>query len=328
MTKKLWTGMIVSDLSRDGTAPEWILLFRAGRNELEGRGPYVVDEESFRLVAAEFARRGNDLVFDYEHQTLNGEQAPAAGWIKELSWDQGQGILARVEWTDKGAAYVASREYRYVSPVFYVRTTDNRLIGLHSAALTNTPRHNHLDPILAKLQPMEEGMDFLKKMAAQLGLPETATEDEVLATVSRLLSASNDVPEPVTAALGVSVRDVSTVVASIHALRQSTKGMVSREEFDALHARLAARDVEEVVAKAMAAGKITPDQKEWAAQYALADLAGFRTFVAKAPVVLPVGTLPTGPDGNDKTALNDVTMRIASMMGVTTDDLQKYGGTA
>lgn len=327
MKRKLWTGMTVSDLGAAGTAPEWVILFRAGQNELEGHGPYLVDEESFRLVSAEFARRGNDLVFDYEHQTLNGVQAPAAGWIKELSWDQAKGILARVEWTEKGAAYVASREYRYFSPVFYVRKSDNRLIGLHSAALTNDPRHNHLEPILAKLQPMEGSMDFLKKLAAKLGLPETATEDEVMAAVAKLLDASGDVPEAVAAALGVTAKDASTVVASIHALRQSTKGMVSREDFDALTAKLAKRDAEEVVAKAMAAGKITPDQKEWAAQYAASDLAGFQTFVAKAPVVLPVGKLPEGQRGDDKAALSDVTMQIASMMGVTQDDLKKYGGT-
>lgn len=170
-------------------------------------------------------------------------------------------------------------------------------------------------------------MDFLKKLAAKLGLPETATEDEVMAAVAKLLDASGDVPEAVAAALGVTAKDASTVVASIHALRQSTKGMVSRVDFDALTAKLAKRDAEEVVAKALADGKITPDQKEWAAQYAASDLAGFQTFVAKAPVVLPVGKLPEGPRGDDKTALSDVTMQIASMMGVTQDDLKKYGGT-
>lgn len=329
MKRKLRTSATVIELcaGRDNkpAAPELVLLFRAGTNELEGKDPYLVDEESFRLVAAEFARRGNDLVFDYEHQTLNGVQAPAAGWIKELSWDQTKGILARVEWTEKGAAYVASREYRYFSPVFYVRKSDNRLIGLHSAALTNDPRHNHLDPILAKLQPMEGSMDFLKKMAVRLGLPETATEDEVMAAAKQR-DASGEVPDEVAAALGLSAKDTSTVVASIHALRQSTKGVVSREEFDALQARLVDRDVTDVVAKAMTEGKITPDQKDWAVQYAKSDIAGFKLFVAKAPVVVPTGKLPDGREAEDTAQANAVTTQIASMMGLSKDDLKTYGG--
>jgi len=330
MKYKLWTEsaaiMIVAAAGESVSAPEWILLFRAGKNELEGHGSYLVDAESFALVAGEFARRGNDLVFDYEHQTLKGVEAPAAGWIKELAWDQDQGILARMEWTAKGAAYVASREYRYFSPVFYVRKSDNRLVGLHSAALTNDPKHNHLDPILAKLQPMEGSMDFLKKLAAKLGLPETATEDEVMAALAKLMDASGDVPEAVAAALGVSAKDTSTVVASIHALRQSTKGVVSREEFEALQAKLLDRDVTDVVAKAMTDGKITPDQKDWAVQYAKSDIAGFKMFVAKAPVVVPTGKLPDGQEAEDKVQANAVTTQIASMMGLSNDDLKTYGG--
>jgi phage I-like protein len=330
MKRKLRTSATVIELyaSQDNkpAAPEHVLLFREGFNELEGKDPYLVDEESFRLVAAEFARRGNDLVFDYEHQTLEGVQAPAAGWVKELSWDPAAGIIARVEWTERGAAYVVAREYRYFSPVFYVRKSDNKLVGLHSVALTNDPRHNHLDPILAKLQPMEGSMDFLKKLAAKLGLPETATEDEVMAAVAKLQGASGDVPDAVAAALGLSAKDTSTVVASIHALRQSTKGVVSREEFEALQAKLVERDVTDVVAKAMTDGKITPDQKDWAVQYAKSDISGFKMFVAKAPVVVPTGKLPDGQEHEDKVQANAVTTQIASMMGLSNDDLKTYGG--
>lgn len=330
MKHKLWTGsaaiMIVAAAGESASAPEWILLFRAGKNELEGHGSYLVDAESFALVAGEFARRGNDLVFDYEHQTLKGVEAPAAGWIKELAWDQDKGILARMEWTTKGAAYVAAKEYRYFSPVFYVRKSDNRLVGLHSAALTNDPKHNRLDPILAKLKPMEGSMDFLQKLAAKLGLSGAATEDEVMAAVAKLSDTAGEVPEAVAAALGVTAKDASTVVASIHALRQGTKGVVSREEFDSLQAKLLERDVTEVVAKALADGKITPDQKEWAAGYAKADLSGFKTFVAKAPVVLPMAKLPDGQSTDDKITMDAVTTQVASMMGLTQDDLKKYGG--
>ena len=47
------------------------------------KGEFDVDEESLRLMKAEIARHGVDVVVDYEHQTLDGVQAPAAGWVKD-----------------------------------------------------------------------------------------------------------------------------------------------------------------------------------------------------------------------------------------------------
>ena len=175
----------------------WVLLFPVGQNELEGEGSYLVDEESFALVQAEFARRGLDLVIDYEHQTLGDGPAPAAGWVRELVFDPAAGILARVEWTDRATGHLSAREYRYFSPVFWVDKKTGRLCGLHSVALTNTPKHNRQLPLVAKHQPVEGCMDILKKLAALLGLPEDATEEAVLAAVGGLAEGAGSVPEAV-----------------------------------------------------------------------------------------------------------------------------------
>lgn len=72
------------------------------------KGEFDVDEESLRLMKAEIARHGVDVVVDYEHQTLDGVQAPAAGWVKDLSIQDGH-IVAKVEWTDRAAAYLKNR---------------------------------------------------------------------------------------------------------------------------------------------------------------------------------------------------------------------------
>ena len=101
-----------------------------------------MDEESLRLMKAEIARHGVDVVVDYEHQTLDGVQAPAAGWVKELSIQDGH-IVAKVEWTDRAAEYLKNREYRYLSPVITVRKLDGKATGLHSLASTNTPADRH-----------------------------------------------------------------------------------------------------------------------------------------------------------------------------------------
>ena len=85
-----------------GGAPEVISVLPLGHVK-SAKGEFDVDGESFSAMKAQIAQRGVDLVVDYEHQTLTGEQAPAAGWVKELFLDDGQ-IKARVEWTDRAKA--------------------------------------------------------------------------------------------------------------------------------------------------------------------------------------------------------------------------------
>jgi len=52
------------------------------------------------------------MVIDYEHQTLKDIQAPAAGWIKQLTWKGEAGLWAVVDWTQQAACYLANKEYR------------------------------------------------------------------------------------------------------------------------------------------------------------------------------------------------------------------------
>ncbi|MFH1984129.1 MAG: phage protease [Pseudomonadota bacterium] len=347
---------------KDGKAPEWIQLYAPGMVSIDGEGHILVDRQSFDQLAAYIAKRGIDIVFDYEHQTLKDIKAPAAGWIRELKWDDAAGITCRVDWTAEAAGYIERGEYRYFSPVTFRSNTDGRIVGVHSVALTNAPKTNHLRPILAKLgsdiNKEEDTMNLLQKLIAKLKLAATATEDDVMAAVAKLttpleavaakLALATDATETqvieaierlrlvdktgmpvvakeVTEALGLTATEgISTVVASIHALRQGAKGMVSRDEFAAVVAKLADRDASDAVTAAMKAGKITPDQKPWATDYATRDLPGFTTFVAKAPVVITPGKLP------DSTleapgAVSDATMTVAKFFGNTKEDLEKYG---
>ncbi|MDA3835514.1 MAG: hypothetical protein PF495_19250, partial [Spirochaetales bacterium] len=138
--------------AKDGKAPEWVLLFKEGWGKLDGEeGKFLVDRQAYDALSKAVAGRGNDIVFDYEHQTVQNTKAPASGWIKELRYDDGVGIMARVDWTEEAIEYITKNEYRYFSPVFFVRKSDSRVIDLHSVALTNVPKTNHLTPLLAKL---------------------------------------------------------------------------------------------------------------------------------------------------------------------------------
>ena len=69
-------------------APETIFVLPIG-HVVSSKGEFDVDEESYKAMKAQIAKRGVDLVVDYEHQTLKGCEAPAAGWVKELKLEDG-----------------------------------------------------------------------------------------------------------------------------------------------------------------------------------------------------------------------------------------------
>ena len=160
-------------------APETIFVLPIG-HVVSSKGEFDVDDESYKAMKAQIAKRGVDLVVDYEHQTLKGCEAPAAGWVKELKLEDGQ-IKAVVEWTPRGARYLENKEYRYLSPVVNVRKADNKAVGLHSLALTNTPAIEGMNPIVNSdnFEGGQHSMD-IKKLAELLGLSEDATEEQVV----------------------------------------------------------------------------------------------------------------------------------------------------
>ena len=330
--KKAYVSIAGLGIDKDGELPEWYLIFAAGQVELEGEGLSLVDAAAAKQTMKNISRRGIDIVVDYEHQSIGNDKAPAAGWVKEWKWVEDRGLMARIEWTTEAAGYLKSEEYRYFSPVFYTEQKNHRLVAVHSIALTNTPKTNHLKPLLAKLgdgqHEEEENMDFLKKMALALGLDETATEAEVVASAEGLVAqhaAKVDViPEAVITALGIEETDVSAVVASINVLKQQTMTGVSQEEFEALQKKIAKRDAVEAVSSAMAEGKISAGQQPWAEEYAERDPKGFAVFAAKAPVVVPMTSLPKGQTKTDS-EVSAKALAVGKMMGVTEDELKKYG---
>lgn len=328
---------LIAKIDRNDKAPEWMLLFAAGWGELADGVKFLVDQEAFKLVKSAIEARGNEVVFDYEHQTLKDMPAPAAGWIKELAWQEGVGIKARVEWTEAAAQFIAKGEYRYFSPVFYVRKSDQRVCGLHSSALTNTPKTNHLTPILAKLEAgldnnKEKSMDR-EQLIAALGLKDDATDVDILAAIAKQAGVAvpkaeekEVVSKAVITALGLDgTANESTVVASINVLKQEKATGVSIEDFNAMKEKMAVRDATDAVDKAIAKGKVTPDQKDWAFDYAQKDPEGFAVYVTKAPQVVPVDDLPGGSGGGGDKSLDEATLAVAKQMDVDPGDLEKDG---
>lgn len=307
-------------LAADG-APQWIQVLPAGLVRSQ-KGEFLVDQAAAQEILKWWSGRKNDLVIDYEHQTLSGQEAPAAGWIKELVWRGQEGLWARVEWTPRARQYIANREYRYLSPVVLVRRSDGRAVALHSAALTNTPAVDGMVPIVNKEEV--ESMGVLVEIRAALGLPEGTPDERVLAEVKALSgrAAHREVLElldlPESAGL-------SEVKGKILALKNPS-GYVRVEEFNALREEIARRDRDELVKRALEEGKVSPAQKAWAEEYALKDPAGFRAFLEHAPRVVPVGD-SAGASGDPRgSRADEVQLYVNKLLGVSEEDFKKYGG--
>ena len=144
--------MTSNAVSQDQTPvlPEWIRVLPRGAVELsDHREPFMVDKASLLSMAADFRSRGVDLVIDYEHQSLQGERAPAAGWIKDLE-ARDDGLWARVDWTQQARDYLEKKEYRYFSPVLRLDPATRRPLALLHVGLTNVPAIKHLPPLVAR----------------------------------------------------------------------------------------------------------------------------------------------------------------------------------
>lgn len=320
-------------------APEVISVLPLG-HVVSSKGAFNVDEESFAAMTAQIAQRGVDLVVDYEHQTLKGVEAPAAGWVKELKLEDGQ-IKAVVEWTDRAAQYLENKEYRYLSPVISVRKSDNKATGLHSMALTNTPAIENMTPIVNS-ETYEGGTrnmeELIKTLAELLGLGEEATEEQITEALKTCLAenkslkeggqqlpaennvvANKAVCELLDLKAGAPTEDVTAAIMELKG------GGSLAEEVKSLKAKIADRDAEEAVALALKSGKITPAQKDWAKGYALDNLQGFASFVEKAPQAVPMGELELGDVKSLKDDITDPAVLLAcKLAGVSAEDVAKY----
>jgi phage I-like protein len=138
----------------DGTVNEFQLL-PFGEILIEDDDPVTLDEAGIAAIIDKFLRRGNDIVIDYEHQTMLNVQAPAAGWIKNLVNKGKDGLWVVVEWTARAVEYMKNHEYRYFSPVMKYEESSRRVISVENVALTNYPRINNLRPIIAKMSREE-----------------------------------------------------------------------------------------------------------------------------------------------------------------------------
>lgn len=191
----------LSAISKEKTSR--IQLFPAGWfGAPNGKGPrWFMDAALAQALIDAANLRVNHYEFDYEHQSLNAPRAsgpvPAAGWFKSLSWVEGVGLFADVQWTERAASLIQADEYRYVSPTFsydekgYVRELIN-------AALTNTPVLDGMQRVAASMPsllfydngepPMNENLRLA--LCAIFGLGNSADESAIQVAAEKLRTSA------------------------------------------------------------------------------------------------------------------------------------------
>lgn len=205
------------DIPHDGdrAVPEWVHLLPAGDLIRTGddRGPYRI-EDAAAVIAASFAQ-ADRLPIDENHATdlaaPRGEPAPARGWIVAME-ARADGVWGKVEWTGSGAALLADRAYRGISPVILHDKTTKVIRAILRASLVNRP---NLRGLTALNQEEPQTMAFMDKLIAKMGLKAGATEDEILAALPgtetpALQSALTEIGT----ALGVEGGEAAAIVAA------------------------------------------------------------------------------------------------------------------
>ncbi len=299
-------------------------------------GSFKVTDESFELIEQNFRKRSIDLVVDYEHQTLQDIQAPAAGWIKSLKKGE-DAILAEVEWTYKASQYLKNKEYKYLSPVIQVRKQDGVVIDLHSVALTNTPAINGMYPLVLKnINEEENTMEFLKEIAEKLGvkISEEMPDEEIAKAIFDAIPAPTTEPAEGEVVANKTILDllelksdakVEDVTSKIMSLKADNAEDGWKTKYEELENRMNKKEADELVLKALKEGKISKAQKEWAEEYALKDKKSFEKFLEKAPQVVPMGEIQVANSGKKVDLDDETTLEICKSMGVSKADIEKYG---
>lgn len=294
----LVAGEIATAAAGDGpSAPDWIRVTPRGSAATRDGRSYSFDPEA---LVARFSADAVDVAVDTDHglalRAVRGERVDAVGYAAELQ-ARPDGTYARVTWNDGGRAVLAARTHRYVSPTFHHDET-GRATWLHSISLVAAPALS-MPALLHALGHTPEPR--MKRIAAALGLPETADEAACLAAIGAPHT------QPIAKALGLP--DGSTLAACLAAIGTLKEGAGAGELVTQLQAQLSAttgrlaavekaardKEVTELLEGALKERRIVPAQREHLAALCVTE-AGLASVRAMLGATVP-GLQPSGLDG-------------------------------
>ncbi|MGH1460994.1 MAG: phage protease [Neptuniibacter sp.] len=338
------------DIEADG----WCQLLPAGYfKAVDGRphdvpdGQWFINEGIAERLISDAKNRVNNLLIDYEHQTLNadsnGQPAPAAGWIIDIEWREGSGLWIKPKWTARAKEYIQNDEYRYLSAVFPYNTETGEPLSLHSAGLVNRAGIDGMASVeaLSTLlnQPQQENpamnelmQKLLAKLGIELGEGDQLTESQATAALSAMDTLQAQAKKS---------GDLETQVAALSAKGDEvdlTK-WVPAQTYNALAGQMAAlktesdeSTVDQLIATAQQEGKILAAEEDYynklGKQHGVAALTA--ALDNRAPIAALTNQQTTGKKPEEtKTgiaALSAQELEVCQNAGISPEDYLKNKG--
>ncbi|MEL1214063.1 phage protease [Aeromonas caviae] len=298
---------------------------------------------------------GQDILIDYDHQTLkvdqNGQPAPAAGWYNgdEIEWREGEGLFIKPRWTERAAALVAAKEYRFLSAVFPY-DAQGRPLELRMTAITNDPGVVGMQALAALsaqlIQPgqpatltKENSMnELLKKLLAKLGIELTGdpTDEQLQKALTELdsLQASAKKAPELEAAL-------SAEKTALAALKAQPGGQVDLAQFvpvatynalvtqvAALTAQVDTTDAVTLIKEARTAGKVVAAEEEYLTAFAAQKgVAALKALLEPRPAIAALTASQTSsvtlPEKKGEAVLSAEDKYAADQLGISHEDFAK-----
>ena len=311
-----FAGLSLENATADGYFP--VDAFKAGMAEMheqDWRQFELTPENAKEMVATANA----DIASGKPAKKLRGNyghdrSGPKAAEVKRVELTAEGGVRQLVQWTERAQADIRAGEWDGTSPEFYARVVldekgnpkevNGRVLmqpfALTGFALDNDPAMPEL-ALAANTEPQqpETGKEDLviKKLALKLGLPETATAEDVEKALDEKLKSAP--PPVVTAPPAVDSAVVAAVAERVLAAIDPKKLATEIREGAKADAMAAIRAENHEVAVAAAVdlairgGRVKKSEREQALKLAKADLEAFKTMTASMKAVAPVAPLYT-----------------------------------
>ncbi|WP_421225921.1 phage protease [Aeromonas enteropelogenes] len=356
-------GLAVLDAALGPSDDGWHQLLPVGPFKARDGRPFDVPGGHWQLdksIATTLINRakalGQDILIDYDHQTLHiektGKEAPAAGWFSgdEIKWREGQGLFIKPRWTDRAAAMVAAKEYRFLSAVFPY-DAQGRPLELRMAAITNDPGVVGMQALaaLSALPASQPGQlanpsketsmnELLKKLLAKLGIELTGdpTDEQLqkaLAELDSLQASAKKAPE-LEAAL-------TAEKASLAALKAQPGGQVDLAQFvpvatynalvtqvASLSAKVETTDAATLIKEARTQGKVVAAEEEYLTAYAAQKgVAALKALLDPRPAIAALSasqtTQVTLPEKKGDAVLSADDKYAADQLGISYEEFAK-----
>ena len=199
-------------LSENPTDNKLVEIMRTGEWKHPVYGELKITEKTLENIIYNFNDkvRGIDIPIDLEHEASQ-HKGEAAGWIKNLI-KKGNKLLAEIEWTKLGQEKIKDKIYKYFSPEFkfnYQDTETGKIYKdvLFGGGLTNKPFIKRMNPVMLsenidtdfceyiQTNKKEGNENMNKELYKLLQLSETATDDDMMNTITSLIESSKKLSE-------------------------------------------------------------------------------------------------------------------------------------